>query len=64
MSNTSLVSEFLQSLTERSTRIGVIGLGYVGLPLLEAFSREGFAVTGIDVDARNRYNREEERIPR
>jgi UDP-N-acetyl-D-glucosamine dehydrogenase len=52
MSNTSLVSEFLQSLTERSTRIGVIGLGYVGLPLLEAFSREGFAVTGIDVDAR------------
>lgn len=52
MSNTSLVSEFLESLTERSTRIGVIGLGYVGLPLLEAFSREGFAVTGIDVDAR------------
>lgn len=52
MSNTSLVSEFLESLTQRTTRIGVIGLGYVGLPLLEAFSREGFAVTGIDVDAR------------
>jgi len=52
MSNTSLVAKFLSTLAQRTTRIGVIGLGYVGLPLLEAFSREGFPVTGIDVDAR------------
>lgn len=52
MSNTSLVSEFLTALAQRRARIGVIGLGYVGLPLLEAFSRAGFAVTGIDVDPR------------
>ena len=32
--------------------IGVIGLGYVGLPLAVAFAREGVAVIGVDTDAR------------
>ena len=32
--------------------IGVIGLGYVGLPLAVAFAREGCEVIGVDVDAR------------
>jgi len=37
----------------RSTqaRLGVIGLGYVGLPLSVEFARAGFDVTGIDTDA-------------
>ena len=35
----------------RRARIGVIGLGYVGLPLAAAFAGEGFGVTGFDVDA-------------
>ena len=30
--------------------IGVIGLGYVGLPLAIRFSEEGFKVTGFDID--------------
>ncbi|MEI7559607.1 MAG: nucleotide sugar dehydrogenase [Actinomycetes bacterium] len=30
-------------------RIGIVGLGYVGLPLLVAFAREGHEVTGFDV---------------
>jgi UDP-N-acetyl-D-glucosamine dehydrogenase len=34
------------------TRIGVIGLGYVGLPLAVAFAREGCDVIAVDVDAR------------
>ena len=33
-----------------SPRFGVIGLGYVGLPLAVEFGRAGFHVTGIDVD--------------
>src|SRR5581483_5944484 len=33
-------------------KIGVIGLGYVGLPLAVAFAREGCEVIGVDVDAR------------
>lgn len=32
--------------------IGVIGLGYVGLPVAIAFARKGFAVTGFDIDRR------------
>src|SRR5687768_1647952 len=35
----------------RSARVGVIGLGYVGLPLAVEFAKEGFDVTGFDVDA-------------
>jgi UDP-N-acetyl-D-glucosamine dehydrogenase len=35
---------------DRSARIGVIGLGYVGLPLAVEFARAGFDVTGFDVD--------------
>ncbi len=35
----------------RSARVGVIGLGYVGLPLAVEFARAGFRVTGIDLDA-------------
>jgi len=30
-------------------RVGIVGLGYVGLPLLVAFGREGLEVTGFDV---------------
>lgn len=37
---------------DRSARAGVIGLGYVGLPLGIEMSRAGFQVTGIDVDPR------------
>ena len=31
-------------------RIGVIGLGYVGLPLAVEFAKAGFRVTGFDLD--------------
>jgi len=33
-------------------KIGVIGLGYVGLPLAVSFAREGCEVVGVDIDAR------------
>ena len=33
-------------------KVGVIGLGYVGLPLAVAFAEEGHEVVGLDVDAR------------
>jgi UDP-N-acetyl-D-glucosamine dehydrogenase len=43
--------EKLEPLIERrSARIGVIGLGYVGLPLAVEFAKAGFPVLGIDVD--------------
>src|SRR5690606_2051602 len=42
----------LPLLERREAVIGVIGLGYVGLPLLLAFHKSGFHVVGIDIDAR------------
>jgi UDP-N-acetyl-D-glucosamine dehydrogenase len=39
-----------QRIDARTARIGVIGLGYVGLPLAVEFAKEGFDVTGFDVD--------------
>jgi UDP-N-acetyl-D-glucosamine dehydrogenase len=43
----------LQSKIEtRQARVGIIGLGYVGLPLSVEFARSGFPVVGFDVDRR------------
>jgi UDP-N-acetyl-D-glucosamine dehydrogenase len=39
-----------QKIETRTARIGIIGLGYVGLPLTLLFSEQRFAVTGFDVD--------------
>jgi UDP-N-acetyl-D-glucosamine dehydrogenase len=41
-----------QRAEERSLHIGIIGLGYVGLPLALLFSEAGFRVTGFDIDAK------------
>jgi UDP-N-acetyl-D-glucosamine dehydrogenase len=35
----------------RAAKVGILGLGYVGLPLAVEFARSGFCVTGIDTDA-------------
>jgi UDP-N-acetyl-D-glucosamine dehydrogenase len=40
----------LQKIENHQARIAIIGLGYVGLPLATAFVKNGFSVTGIDVD--------------
>lgn len=41
-----------QKLNDRSARIAVLGLGYVGLPLAVVFAQAGFRVTGIEPDTR------------
>jgi UDP-N-acetyl-D-glucosamine dehydrogenase len=50
MANSS-VAPLLDRIRSRQARVGVIGLGYVGLPLAVEFARAGFDVTGFDVDA-------------
>ncbi len=42
----------LDKIRSRSARVGVVGLGYVGLPLAVEFAKAGFHVTGIDVSSR------------
>ncbi len=44
------LSPWLSLVENRELRVGVIGLGYVGLPLVLLFSQEGFRVTGFDID--------------
>ncbi|MCM2356991.1 MAG: nucleotide sugar dehydrogenase [Geobacteraceae bacterium] len=40
----------LEKITSKTAAVGVIGLGYVGLPLVMEFCRAGFTVTGFDSD--------------
>ena len=42
--------EFTQKIHSREARIGIVGMGYVGLPLAMLFSEERFRVTGFDID--------------
>ena len=44
------VEQRLESLKNRTAKVGVIGLGYVGLPLSLLFAESGFTVTGFDID--------------
>src|ERR1051326_3950138 len=46
----SAASELLGRIEQRSALVGVIGLGYVGLPLAVELARAGFRVTGFDID--------------
>jgi UDP-N-acetyl-D-glucosamine dehydrogenase len=39
-----------QMILDRTAPVGVIGMGYVGLPLAMAIAKAGFAVTGFDID--------------
>src|SRR5215470_1184036 len=47
----SIHSELLRKIESRAARIGIIGLGYVGLPLAARSGRVGFSVLGFDVSA-------------
>jgi UDP-N-acetyl-D-glucosamine dehydrogenase len=44
--------EILQKIESRQARIGIVGMGYVGLPLALLFSEARFRVTGFDIDSR------------
>ena len=39
-----------QAIREKSAKVGVVGLGYVGLPLIRAFVAAGYRTMGFDVD--------------
>ena len=40
----------LKSIRDKSCTVGIIGLGYVGLPLIDAYIKAGFSAIGFDVD--------------
>src|SRR5260370_16986675 len=48
------IAEILaDKITNRTARVGIVGLGYVGLPLAVEFAKAGFSVIGIDVQESN-----------
>ncbi|MBX2869843.1 MAG: nucleotide sugar dehydrogenase [Acidiferrobacterales bacterium] len=49
-SSNSVHSTLVDNLNNKSATIGVVGLGYVGLPLVLRYSEVGYQVIGIDVD--------------
>jgi UDP-N-acetyl-D-glucosamine dehydrogenase len=42
--------ELIEKIKSKTAHIGIIGLGYVGLPLVIRYCEEGFRVTGFDID--------------
>ncbi|MCR9245952.1 MAG: nucleotide sugar dehydrogenase [bacterium] len=50
METSSPANDLRARIQDRTATIGIVGLGYVGLPLLRAFFRAGFPVLGYDVD--------------
>ena len=48
----SLAATLLEKIKTRRARTGVVGLGYVGLPLAVELGKAGFHTTGIDLDDR------------
>ena len=44
------LEQTLGRIQARTAKIGIIGLGYVGLPLALLFNEAGFPVTGFDID--------------
>ena len=43
-------NNLLKKITDKSATVGIIGLGYVGLPLIIRFAEEKFKVIGFDID--------------
>ena len=42
--------QIIDLIKAKRAQVGVVGLGYVGLPLLAEFARSGFRATGFEVD--------------
>jgi UDP-N-acetyl-D-glucosamine dehydrogenase len=47
-----LARQLSEKIRNRTAKIGVVGLGYVGLPLISAFVKSGFQAIGYDIDDR------------
>ena len=47
-----VIDQFIKKIQKRKALVGIIGMGYVGLPLVLRFCEEGFRVLGFDVDSK------------
>ena len=49
--NSASIQQFLEKTDQRQLKIAVLGMGYVGLPLIVAFAEAGFSTLGFDLNA-------------
>src|ERR1039457_5653944 len=49
LANEATAQILAEKIRTRRARVGIVGLGYVGLPLAVEFAKAGFSVTGIDI---------------
>src|SRR5262245_41377277 len=49
-SQPSLAEQLMHRIEQRTARVAVVGLGYVGLPLAETFASGNYTVVGFDID--------------
>ena len=52
--SSSLMTDLKSRIEARKARVGIIGLGYVGLPLALLYSEQKFPVTGFDIQKKSR----------
>ena len=45
-----MINQLIEKIKDKRASVGVIGLGYVGLPLVLEFGKAGFSVVGLDID--------------
>ena len=45
-----MLNKLKEKIINRKVNVGIIGLGYVGLPLAVTFAKQGFKVCGIDIN--------------
>ncbi len=50
--STDPLRRFISRVSGKRAQVGVIGLGYVGLPLAVEFAKTGFRVTGFEIDGK------------
>jgi len=46
------IDQFIKKIHKKEVMVGIIGMGYVGLPLVLRFCEEGFQILGFDVDSK------------
>jgi UDP-N-acetyl-D-glucosamine dehydrogenase len=51
LNQSEVFKQLAEKIKNKTAKVGVVGLGYVGLPLAVEYASEGFTVTGIDVQA-------------
>ena len=51
MESLEKANQLIQKISQKKALIGIIGMGYVGLPLVLRFCEEDFRVLGFDIDS-------------